>query len=196
MTVSSHPLKSLFLVSALFGVACDTPPGDVGESANDTAASEGMPTTAGSEGSSSGGNGMPTTADPGGSSTSGTGDASVTDGMPTTADPGTSGTSATSGGTDSVGMPTTATTDVGSTGEDDSDSGESPVDDCSECGPGDVCVRHVALTAETFCVPMPDACGDGLDCECGAATLCNELYDTCIEPTEPNQLDCECSVCA
>ncbi len=184
MTFASTMLRTLAVSCTVLLFACDSPPGDVGETA-DTGESKGMPTTA-SGGSSSTGeptsDSMPTTASGGSSSTG----EPTSDSMPTTAS-GT-GTSST-GGAESGGMPTTAS--GSSTG---GDTEGVPVDDCAECGVGDICLRFVAFTTERFCVPLPGRCAADVDCECGAQ-LCNELYDVCIDPAEEGTLNCECSTC-
>ncbi|MBV1858438.1 MAG: hypothetical protein KUG77_08495 [Nannocystaceae bacterium] len=198
MTLPSTTLLGLVVSCSLLLFACDTSPGDVGESAeSDTADS--MPTTASDGGSSTGGDtwdGMPTTA-------SGTGAGSTTnagsDGMPTTASGSGAGSTtnadsqgmmttgvetSSTGGTESDGMPTSGT----------GDGGPVPVDDCSDCEDGEVCLRFIALVAEHFCAPMPDECADDVDCECGA-DLCLSPFDSCFDPAEANTLDCTCDIC-
>jgi len=190
MTYASKTLQSFAISCSLIVIACDTDPGDVGESAETTAASDSMSATSEPTASSTGAptttSGVPTTGDP---SMSGTTATATTDGMSTTGDPGSSST-----GSDTQGESDTGSDATTSTGTGDSGTGGTQVDDCSECEAGDVCVRYVAFVAESFCFPMPDACEDGIDCACGA-DFCNVLYDQCIEPAEDNTLNCECSSC-
>lgn len=196
MTYPSKTLLGLAVSCSLFVIGCDTDPGDVGESAEDTGSSDTLPSTsdptASGTSSASG-----TTADPSVSGTttdpsaSGTTIGTTTDRTSTTASPTGSGDT----GSDTEGESTTGSDTEAGTGTDDSGTGGTQVDDCSECGADEVCVRYVALAAESFCFPMPDACEDGIDCACGS-DFCNELYDQCIEPAEEGILNCECSICA
>lgn len=193
MTYASKTTLGLAISCSLFVLACDTDPGDVGESAEGSGSSDSTPGTSGPASSTGGSDsattsGTPTTADP---SMSGTTDAPSTGATSSTA--GSTGPGST--GSDTQDESTGGTDTENSTGTGGSGAGGTQVDDCSECDDGDVCVRYVALVAESFCFPMPDACEDGLDCACGA-TFCNALYDLCIEPSEIDTLNCECSVCA
>lgn len=191
MTYRWKTIRGLAVSCSLLLLACDTDPGDVGESAGGTS-TQGQPTT--SDTTSASGSGpvgtsgtSGTTADP---SMSGTTDAPGTQGTATTTE--ATDTTTTDPGTSegSTGSETDASTSTGGSG-----TGGTQVDDCSECEDGDVCVRYVALTSESFCFPMPAECESGIDCGCGAS-FCNELYDTCIEPAEDDTLHCECSICA
>lgn len=185
MTDTRYRFVASALASLLFAAsntACDTDPGDIGETAS------------GSSGSNGGEDG-------GGSTSAGE---PATSAAPETSAAETSGSSggdpvtATATESDGSGSTTDGTTATTGDGGGESSTGEpgdpQPVADCSECDGGQVCLAFVAFTTEFFCAPMPATCVGDIDCACGAQ-LCNEIYDVCIEPPEAGRLNCECSAC-
>jgi hypothetical protein len=179
-----YPLFAFSFALAVAGCGDD----GTGDPSADTTAGPG------SSGSADGGPGPGTDT---GSTAPGDADASgttmVADG--TTVQTGESSDGGTDGsGSDGSGSDTGASSSSSDDGASSSSEGGMGLPECEVCEDDEVCVANQAFATTYECQPMPKACEDDVDCECGSS-LCVEPYVGCFDPPEASTLFCACIAC-